>query len=396
MPSTIFGQGRLTAGRPLKYQEVEREVRKLSETLPIGAKMPTERELAAIYGCSVLTVRRGLQVLADEGTIVRRMGSGTYVAKRSKKPVAAGRLLGVLVYEQSNAYASRLLQAIARTALQQNLQPRSVWIRGFDRDAQLQLESLRRDGCLAVTVPWFPAEQVDEARQFLTESGIPLSLPQLVPGFERYCFESPQLFGKHTGKMTELLCQYFQLLGNEHIAFLGPDAPHDVILQQQLIVYTSTMARLKRDPICALVSAGANAMDEVALRWASHKGNLAVISYDDEHALRFMTAMHKIGSSTPRDYRIVGYNNMDASRFSDPPLSTIAQDFDYVADGLIKTALALSEGRAEQSEQLPSSLLVMRSTCGGAGKIDDALREKLNGLTIVDESVVGGEEVDQN
>jgi len=41
-------------------------------------------------------------------------------------------------------------------------------------------------------------------------------------------------------------------------------------------------------------------MDQLAQRWKTFRGDLAIISYDDEHALRFMTAMHKIGLSAPR------------------------------------------------------------------------------------------------
>ena len=92
-------------GRQLKYKQIEAEVRKLVQTLPVDAKMPTERELAATYDCSVLTIRRGLQMLVDEGAITRRMGSGTFVARHSHKPLPAERTLGVLVFQQSDAYA---------------------------------------------------------------------------------------------------------------------------------------------------------------------------------------------------------------------------------------------------------------------------------------------------
>lgn len=373
-------------GRQLKYQRVEDEVRKLAETLPINAKMPTERALAATYNCSVLTIRKGLQALVDEGIIRRRMGSGTFIARHSEAPVSAGRMLGMLIFTRSDAYAYRLLQSVAHSALEESITPRSVWIRDFGADAQSQLEGLRREGCTAFTIPWFPLELEQEVQAFVKAVRVPISLPQPVPGLENYCFCAPQVFGLPTLKIVELLAQYFALLGNEHIALLGPDVPNNVILQRQLVAYTSAMSRQRRASMSSLVGPDASAMDELAKRWAEFRGKLAVISYDDEHALRFMTSMHKLGLRAPKDFRIVGYNDTEASRFSDPPLSTVTQNFDFVSEWLIRSALALAEGRVEQAVQTPDCILTVRETCGGAGKIDEAFRAKLPGLKTKEES----------
>lgn len=45
----------------------------------VGDRLPTERALAAAYGCSLITVRRALDELSREGRLRRAQGSGTYV-----------------------------------------------------------------------------------------------------------------------------------------------------------------------------------------------------------------------------------------------------------------------------------------------------------------------------
>ena len=129
-------------------------------------------------------------------------------------------------------------------------------------------------------------------------------------------------------------------------------------------------------------------MDQLAERWKTYRGDLAVISYDDEHALRFMTAMHKIGLCAPKDYCIIGYNDTEAATYSDPPLSTVHQYYDYIGAYLIKNALALANGTVCQANKTPKLQLLVRSTCGGRGRITDALRAQFEELDItVDDAV---------
>jgi GntR family transcriptional regulator len=44
-----------------------------------GDRLPTERELAERYGCSLITVRRALAELVHDGRLVRTRGRGTFV-----------------------------------------------------------------------------------------------------------------------------------------------------------------------------------------------------------------------------------------------------------------------------------------------------------------------------
>lgn len=66
--------------REPKYYTVKRHLLGLIETLEPGSGVPTERELALQLGTSRTTVRQALMELVVEGRLVRRQGSGTYVA----------------------------------------------------------------------------------------------------------------------------------------------------------------------------------------------------------------------------------------------------------------------------------------------------------------------------
>jgi GntR family transcriptional regulator len=66
--------------RTPKYYSVKLHLLEYIESLEQGASVPTERDLAADLGTSRTTVRQALVELVAEGRLVRRQGSGTYVA----------------------------------------------------------------------------------------------------------------------------------------------------------------------------------------------------------------------------------------------------------------------------------------------------------------------------
>ncbi|WP_294284178.1 GntR family transcriptional regulator [uncultured Sphingomonas sp.] len=47
-----------------------------------GSALPSERELSEMAGLSRVTVRKGIKQLIDEGVVVSKHGSGTFVARR--------------------------------------------------------------------------------------------------------------------------------------------------------------------------------------------------------------------------------------------------------------------------------------------------------------------------
>jgi GntR family transcriptional regulator, transcriptional repressor for pyruvate dehydrogenase complex len=61
----------------------------LTGALPLGAKLPTERELGLDFGVSSPTVREALRALNSMGLIEARQGSGAYVAANSDRIVAS-------------------------------------------------------------------------------------------------------------------------------------------------------------------------------------------------------------------------------------------------------------------------------------------------------------------
>ena len=81
---------------PLYYQLQELLHQQIaSGRFRVGDALPSEGELCRIFGVSRIVVRQALEVLEDDGEIVRRQGKGTFVAE-PKLDLTAGGLVRVL------------------------------------------------------------------------------------------------------------------------------------------------------------------------------------------------------------------------------------------------------------------------------------------------------------
>ena len=380
-----------------KYRRVEAALREMVEALPEGYRLPGERSLAVSHNCNFLTVRKALKKLVDDRTIVRRLGSGTFVAKHpaDDRPGASSKAggIGVLIHRQGSAYAYRILEALAQASIDQEVELRPVWIRSFDDIALAQVGMLKKEQCSAMVLPWIPSGAIERVRNFVLSCPVPISLPLIIPGLEENCFEHQEIFGiSNTTVIAEEICRFCRLLGHERIAFLGPDSPDDPVLQKKISGYVHFISRENLSTLCAFVPRGAEAMDHLAQQWKSFRKNLAVICHDDQHALRFMTAMHKIGFRAPDDFCIVGQHDTEASRYSDPPLSTSRDNFDYIAHWLLKNARALADGGVCQSTEMPRLPFYVRGTWGGLARITNAFRAQFKTIDIIlDDDVPAGE-----
>src|SRR5690349_24300700 len=72
------------------YQQLQRALREAIENHVLGPDdaLPAERQIASDLSVSRITVRKALDGLVEEGLLVRRQGSGNFVAPRIEKNFA--------------------------------------------------------------------------------------------------------------------------------------------------------------------------------------------------------------------------------------------------------------------------------------------------------------------
>ncbi len=360
----------------------------LIQTLDSGDKLPSERDLASQLGCSFLTVRKALNLLSQEGRVVKRTGSGTFVADAANNATTGQQdRVGLLLHAKGDAYGLRIAGLLTEEARQRGVNLVTKMVDQFGRQADAQINELTREGCASVIVPWLPWEQSDDLAKLVKQAALPICVPVLLPGLEEYCFERPTLFGQTTQQCVESAGAYFSELGYKQIAFVGPVSPEDTILQRKMMGYTNFVCRYGLSDFRShLVKSGSAAMDKLAAELQPLCPNLAIIAYDDTHAIRLLTAMHKLGRSAPDDFAILGYNDTEAALHSDPPLSSFYTRYEYVAHWLLRHALALAKNKTDQSTQSPPLYLHVRQTCGAQKRLGNKLDALLSQLGLLETS----------
>lgn len=78
-------------GSPV-YIQIHNNIKKDIESgrWKIGEKIPSERELSKIFGVSRMTLRQAIQTLVDEGILERKVGAGTFVARKKVQEKMTG------------------------------------------------------------------------------------------------------------------------------------------------------------------------------------------------------------------------------------------------------------------------------------------------------------------
>ena len=376
------------AGSQLKYKEIEKELELLLRQGTPGDRIPSDRDLASTYKCNIQTLRKAFSPFIENGRIIRRMGSGTFIA--GEKMVSRGRdirKIGMLIHAAGDSYAFTVIRAIHNAAQKHNISIRTAIAQGYSEEAVRELSLLVNDGCAAVIIPWVPFDEISAVASFVRNAPVPVSLPILIPGLESNCFEPASLAGVGSLEMAKTSCEYFRLLGEKRIALIGPDTHDDLCMKNKLCGYSEFIYKNKMESLIAIVGPSAQEMDELARQWEIYKGELAVICYDDVHALRFIMTMHKRGLSAPKDFRIIGDNDTKEAMLCDPLLSSCRADYANLGENNLKAAMAMARGERCPTSEPAANKLIIRESCGGAGRINTGIIEAVkafsNGLVII-------------
>ncbi|WP_328913199.1 MULTISPECIES: GntR family transcriptional regulator [unclassified Streptomyces] len=364
------GSVRDAAARNLKFQALAADLRRgiLAGDWPPAAKLPTESGLAKETGLSLTTVRRAFDLLVEEGLVVRRQGSGSFVASPRHQPPRTRRTVGVLVPD-TKLYYPRVLQGI-----EESLSAAGVGLQlatyhydraEEDRDLEFLLDS-GVDGLLLVPT----LTGIDDPA---VRAGELMALPVPAVLVER------RLIGSGPGDRTEHVC-------SDHLG-----GAYDAVLHLHRLGHRRiALITRSRNPTGVAVALGfQRAMSDLGLppgfsheaekaEWTpgladrmigdlTTSGTTAALVFGDREAILLEAAARRHGTDIPGQLALVSYDDETAD-IAEVPLTAVAPPKYRVGRMAAEVLLRrLTEGDACPLHQvLLRPRIVIRASCGAA------------------------------
>jgi DNA-binding LacI/PurR family transcriptional regulator len=367
---------------------LQRRERLMEELRAHGAI--TVRDIAAKLGVSELTIRRDVNLLADEG-LVSRVHGGATLPSRLDRSAAAGRpqphsyAIGMVV-PSLDYYWPQVISGARAEAEEQNLR---IMVRGSAYDAadnrrqvQALLDNQNVDGL--IVAPDMTGDQGQELLRWLNALPIPVVLaerrsPIEIPAHRLEWVATDHAFG--AGMAVRHLWQE----GHRRIGCLtdssSPTSPHVVRGWRQALAALKIPLEGSIHEDSAKQENGERAkhFDHV-LELCEKTGTTAMLVHSDTQAVAFVQHCVDRGHSVPGDMAIVGYDD-EVAYLAEPAISAVRPPKQYVGKVAVQLMAArLAEGRMRPVHRIElNPELILRESSIGAPRVAnaDVLQESL-------------------
>lgn len=329
-----------------------------------GTKLPSTKEISALFNVSLITAHRALEGLVESGWLRREVGRGTFVRDDvdfSSISTQAPLSIGLLLSERSRVnlddyYHSSLLNALRRKAVDGARR-----VEFFFRDRFDLRERKKGDvGALCIHPPVEAQADVERlARRFPV-----VVLGGTFPGASVTCVDCDNELG---GRQA-----IEHLLGLGHRRFIVISGPLNLTNSRDRTNGACAAlrdARITIDPEDIMVSADAVVLEDLIRqrlesRLTGPDRPTALFAGGFYLAMAALQIARRCGLDVPRDVSIVGFDDPQSAPLLDPPLTTVRQPLEAMAAAAFESICTLITAgeRAVASRKLPTELIV-RSSC---------------------------------
>ncbi len=336
-----------------------------------GDRRPTIIDVARQAGVSKSTVSLVLQnsaaVREETRLAVRQaMADLGYVYNRAAANMRTSNagLIGLLINDLRNPFFTEFA-----TSLQMALSARgyAVVIANTDEDPQVQAQTVVTMVEHGVSAFIISSVYGDVAAGFdaILRAGLPAMqvLRKVDPRTDRLPFAAPDYVMGSRIATRHLLEQ-----GARKVAFVG-GMQGRAVTQERLAGYLEVMAAEGLEPLVIHGKPSRAFGREVAVDLArQHPGCDAVLCFNDLLALGFLAGCSQIGRRVGRDFRVVGFDDIEDAAEARPTLTSIACDVAGFGRSVAQTVLDwLENGHMPAPETRSPIKLVIRESSGGQG-----------------------------
>lgn len=190
-----------------------------------------------------------------------------------------------------------------------------------------------------------------------------LKIVTIVPAVESL----PAVYGDNLGGMRSLVNHLVECHPYRKIAFIkGPD--RNIEAEERLKVFREVLAEhdIPVDPYRILPgdftrNCGFAAVEQLISSCTEFD---AIVAANDESALGALESLQERGIRVPEEVALVGFDDIDESRFVTPPLTSVHQPLYDLGKLAVEKLLLLLKGEDIPKNNIAEAKLVIRQSCG--------------------------------
>ncbi len=327
------------------------------------------KDVAQAAGVSLSTVSRALADSARVNPetreriqgIAREMG---YLPSAIARGLATRRThtLGVVVMDITDPFIAEIVRNIDRTALNHGY---SLILSSCGSDPQRELTAIRflrqhRVDAIIVPDPFIG----ETSLPLLEESGVPVILINK----KRY-LHSVGIDNVHA---AQLGVNHLLDLGHTRTAYIGGSRSPEESMERRYGYEQALVARgIAPDPSLVVEGNGWPEGGSLGMErlLKLHEPPSSVFCFNDVTAIGAIQAAFTAGLRVPDNISIIGFDDINLAPYLMPPLTTIAQPKDQMAQLAVEMALSLLDGEQPPDDvTLRGKLVVRGSTARPAGR----------------------------
>jgi DNA-binding LacI/PurR family transcriptional regulator len=363
---------------PLYLQIVDDIKSKISsKELKAGDQLGSHAALSSAYGVSLITIKKALATLMNEGVVFSRVGKGTYIAQRAIDTSRNGhRTIGLVIQDVRSPFFSRVMHSVEDTAYEFGYHVLISNSSGKAEKEEAQIARFREFGVNGMIIASMSHKyHATPAIRRMLHQGFPFVMVSYIAD------EDVPFVGSNHEEGGYLATEYLVKRGYRRIGYVNGE-PGNMV------------GELRRQGYETALKAYGRRVDkrfQFHLRMKGEKHDYqsgyeigkkfrslpvkpdAMFVYNDLSALGFEKAILEQGLRIPEDIAIVGFDDIDRGEYAEVPLTTMRQPTKLIGMHAVEMLVKLMNGKSTVLRKILKPEIVIRES---SGRVDrDKIRE---------------------
>ena len=326
----------------------------------VGESIPSLRALAKSFEVGVPTVRQAIQLLANEGLLYTKPGSGIYVKNRVSSRHSQ---IALVLPDISNPFYAEITRAVETTCRKAGFQV-MLFNTFYDENEESRvLADLIEQNIGGIIIAPIPEADNGETYRAVQRSGIPIvSIVRELNGVE-----SSSVVTEDYNGVRDLL-DYLIQIGHERIGYIAshPSNRRKVALQAYKDALKANGLEYRDEWVQMSALQGISGGKEAVIKMlAFTEKPTAIFACNDLTAIGALHGIRQIGLQVPEDIAVIGFDNIEVAEYLEVPLTTVGQPKTEMGKIGAKLIIDQIQGRSPELHKVSlQPKLIVRQSCG--------------------------------